>query len=380
MLIIISPMKDKNTKEKENSMNLYSLRIYLKPGRISPNTELIMHEQILIIALIVFLFSGKTNTLIKVKCPSGKQLYLRAKSVCLSVEKYTCLLDYVNNINKENCNGPKTEPPGDKTVVNSGNFDTESCLLMRFQPFSFSTSQGNNCIYKKTMCIEEGQLIYSNGTSVYDRKCRCDYTKNFSFVSAKRVDMCSCDPTTEDCSCYTKLCSIGQILTPDYQCVKIEDSYGKFVCKDIEIQSSETKVEKLNENVLTNTNELVGQNGKNLEVLIVCSAGIIVVGILCMFLIPLLHETVEIFNTDQNTKTKEYKSKYRIHKAKLESYQNKPYEFTVLKDLIEDGTIEIYDSPKNTTYIAHTEEEQAIQKLFEEYKSDYIIRRREVEH
>ncbi|CAC5426456.1 unnamed protein product [Mytilus coruscus] len=271
-------MKDKKTKEKEYSMNLYPLRIYLKPGRISPNTELIMYEQILIIALIVFLFSGKTNTHIKVKCPSGKQLYLRAKSVCLSVEKYTCLLDYVNNINKENCNGPKTKPPGDKTVVNSGNFDTESCLLGRFQPFSFSTSQGNNCIYKKTTCIEEGQLIYSNGTSVYDRKCRCDYTKNFSFVSIKRLDMCSCDPTTEDCSCYTKLCSIGQILTP---------------------------------------------------------------GILCMFLIPLIHEIIEIFNTD--------------------------------------GTIEIYDSPENTTYTAHTEEEQAIQKLFEEYKSDYIIRRKEVE-
>lgn len=103
---------------------------------------------------------------------------------------------------------------GDKTVVNSGNFDTESCQIERFQPFSFVTSQGNNCIYKKTICNEEGQLIYSNGTSVYDRNCRCDYTKNFSYVSTKRVDMCSCDPTAEDCSCYIKLCSVGQVLTP----------------------------------------------------------------------------------------------------------------------------------------------------------------------
>lgn len=104
--------------------------------------------------------------------------------------------------------------PGDKTVINSGNFDTESCLLERFQPFSFSTSQANNCIYKKSMCTEEGQLIFNNGTSRDDRQCWCDYTKNFNFVSTKRVNMCSCDPKNEDCSCYKKMCSIGQILTP----------------------------------------------------------------------------------------------------------------------------------------------------------------------
>lgn len=99
-------------------------------------------------------------------------------------------------------------------MVNSGNFDTEPCSLDRFQPFSFSTSHGNQCVYKKSMCNAEGQLIYNNGTSRYDRKCRCDYTQHFSFMSTKRVDMCSCDPTTEDCSCYIKHCSKGHILTP----------------------------------------------------------------------------------------------------------------------------------------------------------------------
>ncbi|CAC5426462.1 unnamed protein product [Mytilus coruscus] len=150
----------------------------------------------------------------------------------------------------------------DKTVVNSGNFDTVSCSLERFQPFSFSTSQGNDCIYKKAICSEKGQLIYSNGTSRYDRKCRCEYTKNFSFVSTKRVDMCSCDPTTEDCSCYIKRCSKGHILTPDYQCVKIEDSYGKFVCEDIGITPGKSKVGRRYEAKRTKTNELVGKNGK----------------------------------------------------------------------------------------------------------------------
>lgn len=55
-------------------------------------------------------------------------------------------------------------------MINSENFDTESCLLERFQPFSFSTSQANNCINKKSMCSEEGQLIFNNGTSREDRQ------------------------------------------------------------------------------------------------------------------------------------------------------------------------------------------------------------------
>lgn len=64
------------------------------------------------------------------------------------------------------------------------------------------------------MCSEEGQLVYNNGTSVYNRKCACDYRNNFSFVSTKRIDMCFCDPTNEDCSCHIKLCDKGHILTP----------------------------------------------------------------------------------------------------------------------------------------------------------------------
>ncbi|VDI83333.1 Hypothetical predicted protein, partial [Mytilus galloprovincialis] len=181
---------------------------------ISPSTEFTMHEQIMIIVSTLFLSTVKTNTHIEVKCPSGKHWYLRAMSFCSSVDQYTCLLDYVNNVDIESCNGQKTEPPGDKTVINSGNFDTESCSFERFQPFSFSTSQGNTCIYKKTVCSEEGQLVYNNGSSVYDRKCRCDYTKNFSFVSTKRINMCFCDPTNEDCSCHIKQCDNEHILTP----------------------------------------------------------------------------------------------------------------------------------------------------------------------
>lgn len=57
-------------------------------------------------------FYVETNTQIEFKCPSGKHWYFRAKSFCSSVEQYTCLLDYIHNTDTENCNGPKTGPPG----------------------------------------------------------------------------------------------------------------------------------------------------------------------------------------------------------------------------------------------------------------------------
>lgn len=45
-----------------------------------------------------------------------------------------------------------------------------------------------------------------------------------------------------------------------------------------------------------------------------------------------------VFAKDHNTnmtKTEKDKSKFSIHKATVESYNGRPYEFTVLKDLIE---------------------------------------------
>lgn len=103
---------------------------------------------------------------------------------------------------------------GDKTVVNSGNFDTKPCSPDRLQPFPFSSSQGNDCIYRKSFCSEEGQVVYTNGTTKNDRKCRCDYTKSFHFISTSEKNICSCDPRKEDCSCVIKPCSEGEILSP----------------------------------------------------------------------------------------------------------------------------------------------------------------------
>ncbi|XP_076106133.1 uncharacterized protein LOC143074670 isoform X2 [Mytilus galloprovincialis] len=448
-----------------------------------------IHKQISFTASILYMVAVTETANINAKCPSGKNWYFRAKTYCSSVEKYTCLLDSVRNIYKENCNGPKTEPPGDKTVVNSGNFDTEPCSLDRFQPFSFSTSQGNECVYKKSMCNAEGQLFYNNGTSRYDRKCICDYSKEFIFVSTKRVNMCSCDPKHEDCSCYIKHCSKGQILTPDYHCVKIEESYGSFVCGNIGITPGTTTVRNRFEAVRSNTDESVGKIEKRLEVLIVCIVGLTLLGLLCMYLLLPVDETIaklfnaarcqnrqkfdqnviqhlqdnnkmesneyEILNSpkeskvcyydvhdvngldnssgqqginteenspksptvtrddskstnditytdqilsnsetvtestisdsnplkaDQNTKT-EGEIRYRLQNASVETYRNRPYEFTVLRDLIEDGTIDTYDSPEDMPDLNADKrnEETLITHIIKEHSRAYTIRRRKVE-
>ncbi|CAG2185200.1 unnamed protein product [Mytilus edulis] len=170
-----------------------------------------------------------------VKCPSEQLWNLRAQSICPSVEKYTCLLDSVKNTYKESCNGPRNEPPGEKTVVNSGNFDSKPCHPDLYQPFSFSSTAGSDCIFTKTICSEVGQVIKSVGSRKNDRECRCDYSRNFSFLSTKRKSLCSCDPTKEDCSCFIKPCGQEKILSPDYHCIKKEDFYGKFVCEEIDI-------------------------------------------------------------------------------------------------------------------------------------------------
>jgi hypothetical protein len=44
-----------------------------------------------------------------------------------------------------------------------------------------------------------------------DRRCRCDYTRNYDFVS-RPCRQCHCAPSEEDCSCYIRSCPSGYIL------------------------------------------------------------------------------------------------------------------------------------------------------------------------
>lgn len=75
----------------------------------------------------------------------------------------------------------------------------------RFQPFYFKTDGMSDCIYSKSFCSEEGQILHTDDSTKNDRKCRCNHKKNFSFAITP-IHLSYCIPTEEDCSCYIKPC------------------------------------------------------------------------------------------------------------------------------------------------------------------------------
>lgn len=101
---------------------------------------------------------------------------------------------------------------GYKFVLRGG-LDSIQCEKIRYQPFKLTTYGYSHCIFEKTKCIEEGQIVYDNGTATSNRFCRCDYTNSYNFIKKTRTT-CFCDPTAEDCSCYKMNCTDGQILSP----------------------------------------------------------------------------------------------------------------------------------------------------------------------
>jgi hypothetical protein len=100
---------------------------------------------------------------------------------------------------------------GKKRLRNPG-INVEDCLNNRYQPFKITTYGNSDCVFLKSFCEEEGQVIVNNGTSSTDRSCRCDYTRGYVYVTPPS-DICSCVPSSEDCSCYLKPCANDEKMT-----------------------------------------------------------------------------------------------------------------------------------------------------------------------
>lgn len=94
-----------------------------------------------------------------------------------------------------------------------GQPDFTPCSTDRYQPNTLWSNASNQCIFKKSQCIENGQCLYQNRTSDFDRSCRCDYSRGYAFV-AKPKNVCFCIPSEEDCSCFKKFCPQNEVLTP----------------------------------------------------------------------------------------------------------------------------------------------------------------------
>ncbi|XP_063436693.1 uncharacterized protein LOC134718131 [Mytilus trossulus] len=152
------------------------------------------------------------------QCPSQPNWTFRAKVKCNSTSKYFCLYNRVDGIYVEGCNGPDWDRKGSKRIY-IGDFSRGNCSEKRFQPLKFWTNESmSDCIYVKSNCSEDGQIVYMDHSPKNDRRCRCDNKKNYSFIKTPR-NGCYCIPTEEDCSCYIKTCPVNFTLSEDYDCI-----------------------------------------------------------------------------------------------------------------------------------------------------------------
>ncbi|CAC5400144.1 unnamed protein product [Mytilus coruscus] len=163
----------------------------------------------------------------ELKCPDASQWRTRATLLCPDSSKYYCLDDaakklYIGNRSmkgvSENCTKVDVESPGKKIVIR-GQFDAAYCDANRYQPIKYFTNVSGECLFQKSTCTGEGQIIHTNKNPVTDLTCKCDYTKGYTFITRPK-NPCLCVPSVEDCSCYRKICNSSTIgLSQDYQCL-----------------------------------------------------------------------------------------------------------------------------------------------------------------
>ncbi|VDI30998.1 Hypothetical predicted protein [Mytilus galloprovincialis] len=180
------------------------------------------------------------------KCPEPAQWRLRANSHCANPSTYSCVQNDAINKYSENCTWSDFQPAelighvdilfvkGRKSVLRVGT-DADFCSKERYQPSGYSlyTNASTHCIFFKTFCNEEGQVVYDPGDHNRDATCRCDYRRSYDFLKNNN-NPCFCKPSIEDCSCFLKICSnSSHILSPDYKCTLKSDLPPVTHCKAI---------------------------------------------------------------------------------------------------------------------------------------------------
>ncbi|VDI83687.1 coiled-coil and C2 domain-containing protein 1 [Mytilus galloprovincialis] len=146
-----------------------------------------------------------TATGYDLKCPAKAQWRLKGNISCSSEDKYVCLFHLLEEKYMENCSGSDQSSIGSKLVFQPL-FNLAVCDAGRYQPIVFTTHGNSDCIYSKSKCADEGQLVFSNNSSSADTACRCDYTQGYAFVTQPK-NRCFCNPSDADCSCYRSTCT-----------------------------------------------------------------------------------------------------------------------------------------------------------------------------
>ncbi|XP_071142530.1 uncharacterized protein [Mytilus edulis] len=169
-----------------------------------------------------------TATGYDLKCPSKAEWRLKGNISCSSEDKYVCLFNLLEEKYMENCSGSDQSSIGSKPVFQPL-FNLAVCDSGKYQPIVFTTHGNSDCIYSKSKCADEGQLVFSNDSSSADTACRCDFTQGYAFVKRPK-NRCFCNPSDEDCSCYRSTCTK---LSADYKCVNNREIMVNSTCQEI---------------------------------------------------------------------------------------------------------------------------------------------------
>ncbi|CAG2188075.1 unnamed protein product [Mytilus edulis] len=218
-----------------------------------------------------FLILFHVCTAFPLKCPEPAQWSIRARSHCPDPSKYFCLKNDLINGYSENCTVFDFLQPGRKNVLRGG-LDADICSSERYQPWpiTFYTNVSTNCIFLKSVCKEEGQVIYGKGNRNIDATCRCDYKRGYDFL-VRTLNPCFCIPSKEDCSCYVKTClnATGK-LSPDYKCLNDDENITVSDCKPIIYERVITAAnENKTENILTRQN-ISYKVQRNIVICLIC--------------------------------------------------------------------------------------------------------------
>ncbi|XP_076084530.1 uncharacterized protein LOC143055281 [Mytilus galloprovincialis] len=205
---------------------------------------------------ILILIIG-TATGYDLKCPAKAEWRFKGNISCSSEDKYVCLFNLLEEKHMENCLGLDLSRIGSKLVLQPL-FNLAECDTGRYQPIVFTTHGNSECIFSKSMCADEGQLVFSNDSSSADTACRCDYTQGYAFVT-RPTNRCFCNPSDEDCSCYKSTCTK---LSADYQCVTDGDMMVNSTCQEIlpnvPYNTDDYSAQLIESNIKSNSNAHLG--------------------------------------------------------------------------------------------------------------------------
>ncbi|XP_052074655.1 uncharacterized protein LOC127712327 [Mytilus californianus] len=253
------------------------------------------------------------------KCPVTRQWQYRAKSFCTNETKYVCLFHEMKGSYEERCIGPDGIQRGFKLVLRPNVLNSQ-CDINRYQPIPFLTTENSDCVYRKSVCNDEGLIVHNIGTNASDITCRCDYQRGYTFV-IKPKNICYCLPSEEDCSCFLITCAK---LTSDYACLQNEElSLGR---KCPTISNNLTQLDKEVETVFYKEENDLKPTDSDMTSCIIISSLIVVFIISTGIAIAVVDGRFVICVKDEKNETQSDSQSYLVEKQHMKQQPENSFE------------------------------------------------------